>query len=81
MFEYIVAITQPIHGMTFYRIGLGIYEKHESKATRFSGYYEAAKHIAPMLAGTVLHDPVEIRIVPAGSNDPWTAEEILAREG
>jgi hypothetical protein len=81
MFEYIVAITQPNHGTTFYRNGHGIYEKDQSKATRFIGYYEAANHVARILADIVLNDPVEIRIMPAWNLETWTTEEILASEG
>ena len=80
-FQYIVEITQPSHGTTFYRSGYGINEKDRSMATRFDGYLPTLQHITAVLTYIVLNEPVEIRLLPAPNNRPWTVEEILAREG
>ena len=80
-FQYIVEITQPSHGTTFYRSGHGIYERDQSKATRFDGYLPTLHHITAILTYIVLNEPVEIRLLPAPNNRTWTVQEILAREG
>jgi len=81
MIEYIIEVKQPSHGTAFYRSGHGIYEKDQNKATRFNSHYQAMRHLTGVLADVVLRESVEICIVPARSEEPWTVEEILAREG
>ncbi len=78
--EYIIEIKEATGDLTFYRDG-DIHETSADKATRFPDYYAAAKQTHRILGDTVLHEPVEIRIVPAPDDTPWTFEEIMAREG
>ena len=81
--QYIIEISQPCHSTRFYRHGYGISESDPAKATRFECYDQALKLLAEFLnpAKLVLSEPVEIRILPAPDDGPWTIEEILAREG
>lgn len=80
--QYIVEIGQ--RGLTtFYRQEHGISEPDQFKATRFGSYHEALQHITDFLnsAHTILSEPAMICIKPASSEETWTIEEILAREG
>lgn len=81
--KYIVEIRQPSQGITFFQQGKGIAETDSAKATRFGSYFDALQLITDFLNPDriVLSEPVEIRIAPAPSDEPWTVEEILAREG
>ena len=80
MVEYIIEIKESTGDWRYYRDG-DIHEANPDKASRFLGYYAAAKHVHRVLADAVLHEPVEIRIVPAHDDTTWTFEEIMAREG
>jgi hypothetical protein len=79
MFEYVIEFDQPALGTTYF--GNGVHEPDKNHATRFNSYLDAVGHLAAHLPAHTLNEPVEIRIVPAPDNTPWTVEEILAREG